>query len=261
MNLLDQIKNDFSLYAEQAEKDHFFETRTQAFAELEKIGLPTTHHEEWKYTKLRKINEGNFSSSCMSNLDAKTLLDAGILNKIVCNKIVFVNGCLFPDLSVWLEDDSAIIISNLAQARKSHAAIFEKHFGKYAKIEGEGLNAMNTALMSDGAFVYIPESKQMKYPLMITNITDANGQNVLIQPRNLIVIEKNAHAYIIENYVAVGSNPSFTNVVNEIFVDENGRVLNFYKYSALSKDFSFLRCIWYGAILNQYPFICRTKEH
>jgi Fe-S cluster assembly protein SufD len=44
----------------------------------------------------------------------------------------------------------------------------------------------------------------------------------LQQPRNLIIIEDLANATIIENYVAVGQHASFTNVVNEIFVGENG---------------------------------------
>jgi Fe-S cluster assembly protein SufD len=221
MNLLDQIKSDFSNYAAQAEPGVFFKNRLEAFAELEKFGLPTLKNEEWKYTSLRKIAEGNFTNTCTSNLDAKALLDAGILNTIDCNKLVFVNGCLFPDLSVLLEEDASILISNIAEARKKHLAIFETHFGKYVALNGEGLNAMNTALMSDGAFVFIPKGKALKYPLMITNIIDAQSQNVLQQPRNLIIIEASASATIIENYVAVGSNPSFTNVVNEIFVDEN----------------------------------------
>jgi Fe-S cluster assembly protein SufD len=87
---------------------------------------------------------------------------------------------------------------------------------------------MNSALMSDGAFIYVPAGKRMKYPLMLTNITDANESNILQQPRNLIVIEKSAAATVIENYIAVGENSSFTNVVNEIFVDENA-TLEHYK--------------------------------
>lgn len=221
MSLQEQIKSDFNLYAQQANKDAFFDIRQHAFNEFSKSGLPTTHHEEWKYTNLRKIEEGNFTTTCTSTLDAESLLNAGILNKITCNKIVFVNGCLFPELSVWLETDEQIICSSLSKARIEFPDLFLAHFGKYAKIE-EGLNAMNTCIMSDGAFVFVPKGKQMQYPIMISNITDAKEQPVLQQPRNLIIIEDLAKATIIENYVAVGNHASFTNVVNEIFVGENG---------------------------------------
>ncbi len=221
MNLLDQIKSDYSAYAAQAEKDWFFELRNKAFAELEKCGLPTLKNEEWKYTSIRKIAEGNFSQTCVSDLDAKSLLEAGILNTIVCNKLVFVNGCLFPELSEILEDEPSIVLSSLANSRKEYSTIIEKHFGKYASMVGQGMIAMNTALMSDGAFVYVPKGKKMKYPLMLTNITDATQHGIFQQPRNLVIIEESAHGSIIENYIAIGSHASFTNVVNEIFVDEN----------------------------------------
>jgi Fe-S cluster assembly protein SufD len=221
MSLKEQIKSDFNLYAQQANKDAFFEIRQNAFNEFSKSGLPTTHHEEWKYTNLRKIEEGNFTTTCTSTLDAESLLNAGILNKINCNKIVFVNGCLFPELSVWLEKDAQIICTSISKARLEFQDLFLTHFGKYAKIE-EGLNAMNTSIMSDGAFVFVPKGKQMQFPIMISNITDAKEQPVLQQPRNLIIIEDLAKATIIENYVAVGNHASFTNVVNEIFVGDNG---------------------------------------
>jgi Fe-S cluster assembly protein SufD len=224
MSLLEQIKSDFSDYAKQAEQDSFFDTRAQAFAEFEKIGLPTQKHEEWKYTNLRKISEGGFTTTCVSKIDAKTFLEVGILNKIESHKIVFVNGCLYPELNVILEEEDGVIISNLAQARKNHPNIFNAHFGKYAKFEGEGLNAMNTALMSDGAFIFVPKGKQLKHPILVTNIVDATETNVLQQPRNLVIIEESASATIIENYISMGINSSFTNVVNEIFVDENAQL-------------------------------------
>jgi Fe-S cluster assembly protein SufD len=48
--------------------------------------------------------------------------------------------------------------------------------------------------------------------------------NVLSQPRNLIVLEKNADACIVESFLSMGANASFTNVVNEIYVDENAHL-------------------------------------
>lgn len=234
MNLIQQIESEFTLYEQQALKDSFFEYRKSAFEFFQKNGIPTIKNEEWKYSNLSKISEIGFQTSCVSNLDADALLKAGILNKIESNKIVFVNGCLFPELSIWLEDEPTIICTNLAKARKENAAIFDAHFGKYLPIE-EGLNAMNSAVMSDGAFIYVPTGKHMKYPLMLTNITDANSSNILQQPRNLIVIGKSASATIIENYTSVGDKSSFTNVVNEIFLDENAS-LEHYKVQRANGD-------------------------
>lgn len=224
MNLQEQIEADFQNYISQANGDAnsaFVELRKSALDEFNKAGLPTTRHEEWKYTNLKNIISKDFQTTCVDVKDAAKLLDASILNNIKANRLVFVNGSFYAGLSIILETDKSILLSNIASARKAYTSIFEKHFGKYAKVEGEGLNAMNTALLSDGAFIYVPSGKVLQHPVLITNIVDASELNVLNQPRNLIVVEKNASAKIIENYISTGSNASFTNVVNEIFVDEN----------------------------------------
>ena len=50
----------------------------------------------------------------------------------------------------------------------------------------------------------------------------------MLQPRNLIVLEKNSQAEIIETHQSLTSNPIFTNSVTEIFVDQDAH-LDYYK--------------------------------
>ena len=85
MTFLEQIKNDFNLYAAQATEDSFSDLRKNAFAAFEKLGLPTTQLEEWKYSNLRSVQQGNFTTSCVSHLDADALIKAAILNKFKAN--------------------------------------------------------------------------------------------------------------------------------------------------------------------------------
>ena len=50
----------------------------------------------------------------------------------------------------------------------------------------------------------------------------------MLQPRNLIVVDKNAHVQIIERHQSLTSNAALTNVVTEIFADRHSTV-DFYK--------------------------------
>lgn len=222
--LLENIKSEYNQYKNQAEESAFFQLREKAFAEFDKSGFPTIKNEEWKYTNLKSIFDKNFKSTCVSSASVKNLLVDSVFNSIKANKLVFVNGSFNPELSSIIEKDSAIVISNLAKARKENTIVFDAHFGNYAKIENESLNAMNTALMSDGAFVYVPSNKKVENPIIIINVVDANDMNVLSQPRNLIILEKNAEACIVESYISAGVNASFINVVNEIYVNENAHL-------------------------------------
>ncbi len=222
--LVENIKAEFNLYKNQAEKSDFFLKREEAFAEFEKVGFPTTKNEEWKYTNLKNITNQSFQSTCESTIETELMLSHAFLKDLTANKLVFVNGSFRPELSTIIETDESIVISTLAKAKTAHSELFNKHFGKYAPIEGQGLNAMNTALLSDGAFIYVPNNKTITNPVIIVNIADSTDVNVLCQPRNLIIVEKSASLTLVETFYAVGNNPSFTNVVNEVYANENAHI-------------------------------------
>lgn len=224
MSTIHMLKQDFDHYRAQADSSSFAALRENAFAEFQQLGIPTTKHEEWKYTSLKFINEIAFQASCTHTQAARDYYNQSIVQTLKANRLVFINGSFDESLTIIHPEDNGIIITNLAAACKNHKDVFDAHFGKYAPIVGHAMNAMNTAFMSDGAFVYIPARKQTVYPIIITNISDASEVNVLNQPRNLIVVEKNAHATVIESFFALGNNASFCNIVNEVYVGENANL-------------------------------------
>lgn len=226
--LVENIKAEFNLYKNQAEKSDFFLKREEAFAEFEKVGFPTTKNEEWKYTNLKNITNQSFQSNCESNIEIEALLSDTFFKDITANKLVFVNGNFRSELSNIIETDNSIVITTLAKAKITHSELFTKHFGKYAPIEGQGLNAMNTALLSDGAFLYVPSNKIVANPVVIVNIADSTHVNVLFQPRNLIIAETSTSLTLVETFYAFGNNPSFTNAVNEVYANENSYI-EYYK--------------------------------
>jgi Fe-S cluster assembly protein SufD len=225
MSLLENIKQDFSRYLQQAEiGSDFVHIRENAFKEFEKLGFPTTKNEEWKYTNFKKVFDLPLQSSCAEVANAEELLNASILKNITANRLVFINGCFHPELSLIIEKDETILICNLAKARKEYPSEFNAYFGKYVPVNNESLNALNTALLSDGAFVFVPKGKQAEHPIIIFNISDSSQLAVLAQPRNLIVVEKNASAHIVESFYSAGTLASFCNAVTEVYVDENSHL-------------------------------------
>jgi Fe-S cluster assembly protein SufD len=138
--------------------------------------------------------------------------------------LVFVNGSLIPNASHIQETDNSIVLGSLAEKRKTNTAVFEQHFGKYARIEGQALNALNTALLSDGAFVYVPKGKRVSKPVVVLHVIDSTDMNVLAQPRNLVVVEEMAEVTLVEAYLSIGSQASFTNVVTETYAGKNAHV-------------------------------------
>lgn len=217
MSLQEIIRTDFNRYKEQAGNDPLLSMREQAFSEFEKLGFPTTKHEEWKYTSLKPVAEKEFRTATLVTDEAKAFVKQSVFSQLQASLLVFVNGVYVDELSGIIENDTSLFIGNLATGYIKHEAVCATHFGKYAKVQNEAMNALNTALLSDGALVYVPAGKRTEHPVIVLNITDASLNNVLAQPRNLFVIEENAAAVIVEAYYSIGTNASFTNTVTESY--------------------------------------------
>ena len=86
---------------------------------------------------------------------------------------------------------------------------------------------LNGAFMQDGAFVYVPEGVQISKPLQIVNIVNTK-EDLLIQNRNLIIVEKNAALKLVHCDDSVTTTDTFINSVSEIYVGQNAEV-SYYK--------------------------------
>lgn len=225
MNLTETIKEEFIKYKTQTNNDVFQLLREQAFVEFEKLGFPTTKNEEWKYLNLKPVIEKTYATNVEGNLqEVNSLLDKHIIKSFKANRLVFVNGKYQPQLSTILETDAEIIITSMANAQLKHSDLFLKHYGKYANQTEMALNALNGALYTDGLFLYVPQNKTTAFPVSCIFVTDTTKQPVFAMPRNLILVEQNASLTLIESYYHTGATPSFTNVVNEVYVGTNANL-------------------------------------
>jgi Fe-S cluster assembly protein SufD len=87
---------------------------------------------------------------------------------------------------------------------------------------------LNTAFATEGAFIHIPRNVEVEKPIQIINFTTSSEAATMVQPRNLIVVEENAHVQIIERHQSLTSNAVLSNVVTEVFAARNSTV-DFYK--------------------------------
>ena len=77
-------------------------------------------------------------------------------------------------------------------------------------------------------FIHAGKSERIEHPVYIYHITDARTVNILSQPRSLMHVNEHSDVQVVENYVTLGSNESFTNQVMEIIVESEAR-LEYYK--------------------------------
>ncbi|MEZ0607722.1 Fe-S cluster assembly protein SufD [Fibrella sp. WM1] len=206
-----------------ASKSAFHQIRRSALQTFETLGFPTIRHEEWKYSNVKAMVGQTYTFDNGAALTADELGTLQIPN-LEGNILYFVNGHYRPDLSQIVSPATHLQIRSFAEALQTDAETIGLHFSRYADFQDSAFTALNTAFAYDGVFIRVPDNKVVEEPVILRFITDVRTQSVAVQPRNLIVIGRNADVKIAESYRTIGDKAAFTNIVTEVVVAADARV-------------------------------------
>jgi len=213
--------------------------RKSALDKFRKTGFPTSKLEDWKYTNVTPFVRSPFQFSfepLANGLDEKkisSLLLGGKGGPV----LVFVNGLfsekhsnVFPSplplspegrgQGEGVKAPVPLVALSLAEALEKDPDLVKRYLTQIAPFEQNGFTALNAAFIRDGAFIHLPEGKISEKPIHLIFISLPSVDNLLIQPRNLIVLEKGSRATLIETYISFSERPYFTNAVTEVVVGE-----------------------------------------
>ena len=199
------------------------EIRTEAFENFDKVGFPTKKLEAWKYTSLNSVLKNDFSIFPNKEVSVE-LADVKkyFIHDIDTYKVVFIDGKYSSFLSETTHDTIDVCLMSSALNKAKYKPVIENYFNKVAK--QDNLTSLNTAFATEGAYIHIPRNVEVEKPIQIINFTTGSEAATMTQPRNLIVVEENAHVQIIERHQSLTSNAVLTNAVTEIFSAKNSTV-------------------------------------
>ena len=213
--------------------------RAGAMERFEESGFPSVKDEEWKYTNVAAIAAVDFQpASLQTSAEGEVDLQGLALFRhleTAKSQLVFFNGKLRKDLSALTAIPEGVVALDLsaAIADERYREIIWKHLAQQADYVVNGFTALNTALISHGAFVYIPKDAIVSVPLNLLFISD--GAHVASFPRVLVVAEDNSSATLIESYASTKDSKYFTNAVVEIVL-KDGASLEHYKLQRESTE-------------------------
>src|SRR5207237_874238 len=209
--------------------------------ELEEHGYPTTKNEDWHFTSVAPIAERAFRLAAPASqagtdrresirrksdfANALGLKPADLerfgFGQTDWHRLVFINGVFDESLSSFEEVGDAIRVGSLASAIESGALLVERYLGKIASFDQHTFTALNTAFISDGAFIELARDAVVEQPIHLLFISGGDGVS---HPRNVIVAERHSRAAVIESYVSLRDGAYFTNAVTEIVVGEGAHI-------------------------------------
>jgi Fe-S cluster assembly protein SufD len=190
------------------------------------LGFPKLSDEDWRFTNVASIAQLPFTlarEAVVNGAETK-ILDEAAFTKLPGHRLVFVNGFFSAKLSRIKPVGGGVRIENLAAALAGDSALIEKHLGKYAHTANNAFAALNQALFTDGAFIFVPSGAAVAEPVQLIYISSAKQNGETILPRNLVVAEANSKLTVVESYISTGNVAYFTNAVTEILAGDHARI-------------------------------------
>ncbi len=224
MELKDKLLSSYVAFENNIDTNSdIHEIRSEAFQNFEGLGFPTKKLEAWKYTSLNSILKQDYSLF-PNKENSIQLADVQkyFIHDIDTYKLVFIDGKYSSFLSETTHDTFDVCLMSSALTKPKYKAVIENYFNKIAK--KDNLTSLNTAFANEGAYIYIPRNVEVEKPIQIMNFTTGSEAATMLQPRNLIVVEQNAHVQIIERHQSLTSNPVLTNAVTEVFAAKDSSV-------------------------------------
>ncbi len=232
-NVTDTYLADFARFEtaiDGGEAPWLQKARRAAIERFRTAGFPTQKQEDWKHTDVRPITRIPFQldGSAEATRLPGDLIEAFTFGVLKCSQLVFVNGTFAPKLSYlrWLPE--GVRVRSLGEVRQMRPRELEPLLGKLAPFDKNAFTALNAAFLQDGAFVHVPKGAVVEEPIHLLFVSTASDRPTVSYPRNVIVLEENSQATIIESYAGLDKGVTLTNAVTEIDVGA-GAILDHYK--------------------------------
>lgn len=222
--------------------------RSEALERANALSVPSLRDEDWRFTDLSALYKQTFAHCQASNLQGEAQVQAYVVPEAPV-RLTLVDGRYAPDLSV-LNPGAGVTVMPLTQALNEHEPLVRKHLGQIATYADHPFRALNTAWLSEGAFIHVAHNAVAPHPIHLLFLS-TQAQTVS-HPRALIVSESGSEVTIIEEHTGPDNVVYWSNAVTEIVVGANARVRHVKLQEESKTAFHLASCVVQVAQDGQY---------
>jgi len=202
--------------------------RTQAIKAYGRLGLPHRRVEAWKYTDLRaRLDDVHPLITALGAAIGEEVLEAALGKAIAAFPaywLVIAEGELRVDLSDMSGlREAGVEVCSLAHLLEMPPEWLKDTLGRVSLREDDPILALNTALMTGGVALRLPEGLTLEKPIHLIHL-DGTGEPASTFTRNVVVAETGASATVLESYGSTGLNGLQRNAVTEIMVGDKAAI-------------------------------------
>ena len=233
--LIDRFQNQFDVITAN-DIPAVTAMRKEAMNHFISNGFPSSSDEKWRHTEIESLTEENFQyylKPLDSEQDIEDLFKCEV-HDFDTEIISLLNGWYVNKHAGLTTLPNGIVYGSLTNAMKLYPELFEQYYGNLADIQVNGFVSVNTAMVQDGVFIYIPDGVYAEKTIQIIKLIDKKEQ-LFVQNRNLIILGKNSSFSLMHCDDSINHFSSLINTVTEVYVGENAH-FNLYKLQNLNNQ-------------------------
>lgn len=194
-------------------------------------GIPTTKHEEWKYTNLAPLNKISFSALSDSADSLPEQLSQYISNDEI--NLVFVNG-VYNDKLSSTKNISGLTVKLLKDALKDNENDIKTVVTDTKIGENNTFVDLNNALFDEGVFIKAAKETVTDELIHIVHVTTTT-KPIVNNTRTIIILEESCEIHVLQSHVAFDKSIQyFTNTLSDCVIGDNS-TLHFIKTQSESE--------------------------
>jgi Fe-S cluster assembly protein SufD len=198
--------------------------RRNAFRSFVENGWPTTKQEDWRFTDVSPVTRlALLPKPAATAGDVVDAFDESLLGlgQGQGHRLVFVDGRHHAGFSTWRAPPSGLVVAPLATALSRDDGAIAKVLGQHLCAQNAFV-ALNSAFMTDGAFVHIPPGFTVELPIFLVYLASAEGTTSF--PRTVVWAGERSQATIVELHLGAASKATLSNVATEIVLESRAKL-------------------------------------
>ncbi|MFC6202874.1 Fe-S cluster assembly protein SufD [Lactiplantibacillus nangangensis] len=197
----------------QHEPSWLLKLREQAVAVYQKLPLPKfekINYRDWPLFDFEMPTEQS-SAEPVENLGA--------------GQQFYSVGTTTIQLSLSTEAiQGGVILSDLKHAIRAHGDLVQRYLMQKAlQLGTDKLTALNTALMTNGFFLYVPANVQLTAPIEITQFVDSRQRQNFFN-HSLVIAGENSRVQVVQRLKTLGEHANAAHVLVEVVAADAAQV-------------------------------------
>jgi len=202
--------------------DWWLAAKQAAWERFNALPQPTRLDERWRFSKLSGLVLDTYELPTKPSEDEKTAYDHV---EHTCPTLppferaatlcfhgqALVHGVELPSELA----ERGVIFEPLSEALATHGELLREYFHRYpTELGSEKFTALNTALTSTGAVLYVPAGVEITEPFLVEHSVEGEGSAAF--PHTLVILGERAKATLVEHFTSDTDAPQLISGVNDL---------------------------------------------